>query len=91
MKKNIFIILLFLLAVYGFYIANTEKNTWVNYRLPKSDETWNNKMSIKTYQDTGNNSIDQNVKNDTGKVVGRGIYFIHIKQKNWPVIKKYSF
>jgi len=69
----------------------------INYRLPESGEVvikiYNlsgelMKILVKNYQNAGMNSIEWDAKNEVGKVVGRGIYFIHIKQNKWNVIKK---
>jgi len=76
---------------------DTGEKLKITYKLPESGEVniqvYNLngeliKNIIKKYQRKGINSTYWDGRNNAGKLVSRGVYFIFIKQKNFKVIKK---
>jgi hypothetical protein len=46
------------------------------------------KTIVRDFEEKGTHHFEWDAKNDAGKVVARGIYFIHIKQENYNTMKK---
>jgi len=78
-----------------FNPGNNESVT-ITYKLPYSSKArvWIYNLNgevvaeLMNKEASGTVSVTWDGKNEKGKIIGRGIYFMHVKQGNWQVIKK---